>query len=117
METLASFDSRRPGLGEGRKGERELMRVGKSEGGRRGKGGLSERQGNYNRDTDRHRDHTLSSLWRISVCDRKISKATRHRIWVERQAPGSQPALHLSGPGAWIIGTLGTQREEKRLVG
>lgn len=47
------FDSRRLGLGEGRKGKGGLMRVEKSEGGGRGRGGLRERQKIGNKEEER----------------------------------------------------------------
>lgn len=110
------FDSRRPGLGEGRKGKGGLMRVEKSEGGGRGRGGLRERQkignkeeerdegglrerqGNWNRDTDRHRDQALNSLWRTSFVIegfQKQQELNRHRIRF-RGKPPAPSLIHIS---------------------
>lgn len=107
------FDSWGPGLGEGRKGKGSLMRVEKSEGGRkrpvwtrgqsghlqqgRGKrqGRAGERQGNGNRDTDRHRAQAISSLWRISSVTERFQKQAelhRHRFRFRGKTPA--PSLN-----------------------
>lgn len=108
------FDSREPGLGERRKGKGSLMRVEKSEGGRKRavwtqgqsghlQQGRGKRQGGLGRDremetgihTGRHRVQAISSLWRISSVTERFQKQSelhRHRISFRGKTPA--PSLN-----------------------
>lgn len=107
------FDSRRPGLGEGRKGKGELMRAEKSEGGRKRQGWA---QGATL--TARHIAQALSSLRRISFVTERFQKQQelyRHTIVFRGKPPA--PSLNyisvaLERPllGLW-------EHRERRLLG
>lgn len=113
-----------PGPGEGRKGKGSLMRVEKSEGGRKrlvwtrtvrtsptgkrkeagvGWGEIGKWKQGYRQAQGAGHQQSVENQF----CDRNISKASRvtqTQNQVQRQDSSSQPELHLSGCGTALLG-------------